>query len=335
MLLFAAAALAPAAGAATLEEEKAQLAAERKALDAEKSAVASRVADFNSRCGDSPEASCRSARGEVEAAQSALNRRIDDWTRRRDEFRARSTEAQGVKAQQDEFDRANDAWRRKQAELIRQSVEYNRRWASAVRDSLAAEEPAPVPAKSYADLRPGDVILVAPEYGSRSSEWIRRLDNWSRGRKGATETPASHALVFLGRDAGRRLQFLDHVPGGSRILGETEFRQTYERRGMDVAAVAIPLDRQQGTELFRAASDAVKNTKKKGLLSLVDRSDYGLFDQAVCSERAGWVVSRATKRKMEGANRWFVDISPGDFYDPEYGGKHFVVSPLSPSSSRP
>jgi predicted GNAT family acetyltransferase len=225
-----------------------------------------------------------------------------------------------------------------QEQRVREAVEQDKKWTDEVLNAIQANR---VPKsqhrpKGLKDLEPGNVILVAPSEGAAGlqSRWIRATDNWITGMK----TPASHALTFIGRDAGGRALFLDHQLGeGSRIIGETEFRQTYAGRGMDVAAVAKAVDMWRGRTLLATALDAAeRENKHKGL-----GTGFGVFGKdLVCSEVAAVAVGKATgidfqrEGPLESRRRIaHVDITPGDFYDDQRIGKYFVISPLEAGSA--
>ncbi len=128
--------------------------------------------------------------------------------------------------------------------------------------------------------------------------------------------------------------FLDHTLDGSRIIGETEFHRAYGNRAADVAVLAKPLTAEGGKRLHRAALEAIQNSDKTRILGLFS-TDFGPFgDAMVCSEKARWAVGKASGLPIQGKKAWGVDISPGDFYDKETGGKYFVISPLKPTPEK-
>lgn len=245
---------------------------------------------------------------------NARNREIETTTR--------ST----VARERDEFDRMNQAWLRAQEELIRQSVNSNRAWRRALLESLQNIQ-VPPPAhrpRSLNDLLPGDVLLFAPEQGwseaiPPADYFYRVASDLARGEVhaavGRRPTPVSHALAFVKQVNGVML-FLDHTHEGSRILDGRELARKYKNRKTYVARPETVTD---GKLLWAAAKRA----------ALRNRPYFGVLPgQLVCSEQACATIARASGSGLGNNRLGPIDITPGDFFDPEATGKYFIVSPL-------
>ena len=77
--------------------------------------------------------------------------------------------------------------------------------------------------------------------------------------------------------------------------------------------------------MLRVALGAAQNAKKGRRLG----SDYGVLGKdAVCSERAGFAVAKASGVDLKGHHLGPIDITPGDYFDKESVGKYFIISPL-------
>lgn len=226
-------------------------------------------------------------------------------------------------------------WLTERRQVVREAVRRNRAWTDRISRLLEAPQP---PERRYemtplSDLWAGDIILVAPPNEqidpsvATSNELIREVDyryrvimELARGRllDAATQDrqPASHAMTFLGSIHGVRM-YLSEQPGGSRMLDERAFLREYAARQIYVARPQAVVD---GRRLWSAARNtAIRNPR-----------DYGLFgDRAVCSERAGIVVARATGLNLDPDRPGPIDITPGDFFDAQGNvGKHFVITGL-------
>lgn len=231
-------------------------------------------------------------------------------------------------AEQEEFEKMNAAWLRKQEDLIRQAakrVAGEKKWEDEVSVAIQSlTTPETFRPKTLKDLKPGDILLVAPEdplgkFIAEGDRFVRVVEHLSKGEifkaAKAEKTPVSHAVTFVKSVEGKLL-FLDHTSEGSRILNEAKLIQKYGHRRMYVAR---PQEVADGRKLWQVAREA----------ALRKRSDYGLFgDNAVCSERAGIAVARSTGLPLEQNRLGPIDITPGDFFDDESTGKYFIVSPL-------
>lgn len=233
-----------------------------------------------------------------------------------------------VRKEQDEFDRMQAEWLRKQQELIRQSVARDKKWRDEVWASIKAirvPNPAARP-KALDELNPGDVLLIGPD--SSAIAWAiknadplyRAIDYFAAGSVSPPEMQqgqATHVLTFVKRINGQML-FLDHTMEGSRVLDEAELLRRYGNR---LLYVAKPQAKVDGRKLWEAAREA----------ALQKKSDYGVFGKSVvCSERAAIAVAKATGLAMDkerhGAGLGPIDITPRDFFDEKHVGKFFLVS---------
>lgn len=235
-----------------------------------------------------------------------------------------------VQKEQDEFDRMQAEWLRKQQDLIRQSVARDKTWhnevATAIK-TMRVPNPAARP-KALDDLTPGDVLLIGPD--SSAIAWTikhadplyRALDYFAAGSVSPPEIgpgQATHVLTFVKKVNGEML-FLDHTLEGSRVINEAELNRRYGDR---LLYIAKPQAKVDGRKLWEAAREA----------ALQKKSDYGVFGKSVvCSERAAIAVARATGLAMDserhGAGLGPIDITPGDFFDEKHIGKFFLVSTI-------
>jgi hypothetical protein len=245
-----------------------------------------------------------------------------------------------VQKEQEEFDKMNEAWLKRQQEFIREAANQDRKWKNEVLASIKAiRVPSPVfTPKTLDDLHPGDILLIAPD-DSLTSQGIvrvdplyRAIDYFSSGHVSEPEVKkgrVSHALAVV-RTVNGEILFLDHTGEGSRILNREDYVRKYGQREFYVARPQAKVD---GRELWGAAREA----------ALKKNSDYGLFGQnVVCSERAAIAVAKATQLPLQdehhrlGKRLGPVDITPNDFFDGEHVGKYFLISgsPILPSEKR-
>jgi hypothetical protein len=231
-----------------------------------------------------------------------------------------------VRSEQNAFDQMNEAWLRKQEALIRESISRDRARRDAILRairSIQVPEPAHRP-RSLDDTLPGDVLLYAPARDWSAlippADYLYRVaSDLSRGdvflaieRRPA---PASHALTFVRRVNGVML-FLDHTSEGSRILDRHELNRKYGDRSVYLAR---PQTAPDGRVLWLAAREA----------ALRNKPYYGVLPgQLVCSEQVCVAISKATNSRLSNNRLGPIDITPGDFFDSEAIGKHFVVFPL-------
>jgi hypothetical protein len=240
-----------------------------------------------------------------------------------------------VLQEQDEFEKMNAEWMKKQKQLIEQRLREPNKYASAISKSLKTNAP-PLPWKTFNELQPGDVLLIE---GKNVSKAIVYTDNiLSEG----SPSSASHTVIYLKKVNGKKL-FLDNQPfEGPRIISEDEFIELYGPRGVNVAKLAQPLNKKEGKQLFTAAVEmAQKNRNEKTIYwkpdwnptgkPLLDLgTNYGAWgkENVVCSE-SDWALINATGRNIPKSEDRIkvslgVDFSPADFYNSPY----FLVTPL-------
>jgi hypothetical protein len=240
--------------------------------------------------------------------------------------------------EQDEFEKMNAAWLRKQQELIRQSVEADKKWKNEVLASIKEiRVPSPIfRPKALKDLRPGDILLIAPD-NSLTSQAIVRADPFYRAidyyfggdvsKPKFKKGPVSHAMTYVKTVNGEML-FLDHTREGSRILNTEDFIKKYGSREMYIARPQAKVD---GRELWETSREA----------ALKRKSDYGVRGaNVVCSERAAIAVAKATALPLQEEHHILgkvlpgIDITPNDFFDDKHAGKYFLISasPIFPSN---
>lgn len=318
-----------------------ELTTRRQALVGEREALRARVKSHNAKCRGVEKGSAAAA--ECASAQPALNAAVQEYAAAVKAFNADVAAAidwaisAAAAAEQDEFDRMNAAWLRKQEEMIRESVARNRAWTNEVLASIQAirvPEAGPRP-KTLRDLQPGDIVLMAPVGLSGAAivgadRLTRAADLIAQGeifRGIHTEREqVSHAVTVVKSVSGQLL-FLDNTTNrfgnafarkeGSHIITEREFLASYGGR---VAFVAKPQALVDGRRLWEAAREA----------ALQRKGDFGLVgDKVVCTERAGLAVARATGLPLIRDRLGPVDLTPGDFFDQQGVGKYFVVSPIA------
>lgn len=161
--------------------------------------------------------------------------------------------------------------------------------------------------------------------------------NWL-DRKGSNNpsSPASHAIVFLGKRNGKNWYLDNTYATGPVIKDEKAFLQEYGHRSMDVATlVGQPLSAHEGQELWKGAHE-LRNNASYGIKML----QYNGNDVMVCSEASRWLLVRAGRRVPETqsgdmriggvdaglAKRQFVAFSPSDFYEQD---QYFIIHRLT------
>lgn len=317
---------------------RAQLAARHSILLQQRDTLRANVEAHNAKCRAVPKDS--SAATQCASAQSTLNTAVREYMAAVRAFNADVEAAShaAIKAaaitEQDEFERMNAAWMRKQEQLIREAVERNRAWTNEV---LTAFQALRAPAehlrpKTLRDLQPGDIVLMSPVGASgtaiaeadrlqRMTELFANGDVF-RGR-GADRYPLSHAVTVV-KSVGGQFLFLDNTTHeiqfarkeGQHILTEREFLASYGGRATFVARPQAVVD---GRKLWAAASDAASRGP-----------GFGLFgNRVVCSEAAAIAVAKATGLPLERNRIGPVDTTPADFFDDQGIGKYFLVSPIA------
>jgi hypothetical protein len=232
-----------------------------------------------------------------------------------------------VLQEQNEFEKMNAEWMKKQKQLIEQRLKEPNKYASAIYKSLKTNAP-PLPWKTFNELQPGDVLLI-------EGKGIAAVDN--KFSSGDNASKASHTVIYLKEVNGKKL-FLDNQPfEGPRIISEDEFLKRYSPRGAEVAKLAQPLNEKEGKQLFSAAVEmAQKNNKQLinkdtwfGKYLLTD-TNYGVWgkNNVVCSE-SDWAIINATGRTIPHSDNILklalgINFSPSDFYNSTY----FMVTPL-------
>jgi hypothetical protein len=232
-----------------------------------------------------------------------------------------------VLKEQDEFEKMNAAWMKKQKQLIEQRLREPNKDAAAITKSLKTNAPPP-PWKTFNELQAGDVLLIE---GKEISSADNKLSN------GNVASRASHTVLYLKEVNGRKL-FLDNQPGeGPRIISEEEFLRLYGNRGADVAKLAQPLNKKEGKALFSAAVEMAQKNNQKLINKdtwfgkyLLNDTNYGAWgdNNVVCSE-ADWAVINAAGRTIPNSDNKLklflgLNFSPSDFYNSPY----FLVTPL-------
>jgi peptidoglycan hydrolase CwlO-like protein len=175
-------------------------------------------------------------------------------------------------------------------------------------------------AKPFADLQPGDVLLVAPDKAWNLVRLGDRLSSWEWGSQ------ASHTLICLKTVNGTKL-FLDDMPHeGPLIKTESQVLNEYGGLAMDVAQ---PLKKPDGDRMWEAAKTLVRgNLDRKGR-GLVDETGYGFVgdDNMVCSEASRWALVQAGVPVPETDSPFKMSLGiffgPSNFYADR---QHFLIA---------
>lgn len=231
----------------------------------------------------------------------------------------------GLQAEQDELDRMNAAWLRRQQEQIRAAAAANASWRQKIEAAIdSIEVPSP---PTLTQAQPGDVLLLTPEGGLSwnrlvpSGDHIYRAAMYLASGEAFHAThiptaPVSHGLVVVKSVKGQ-LFFLDHTLPGSRILTLADFERKYGSRGIYLARPQALVD---GRALWQFARRA----------ALDRHSDFGVgSSQVVCTGKCGIAVAIATGLPVGNKRLGPIDLTPGDFFDEQASGKYFVLMPLS------
>ncbi len=218
-------------------------------------------------------------------------------------------------------------------------------WSEAIRRSLKTNAP-PLPDKTFPQLQPGDVLLVAPEDDPKTGafwtgHYIRLFDKLTSWE---WDSYASHSCIYLKEVKGVRF-FLDNIPGeGPRIKTEDEIIKEYGERYIDVArarrpGVAQPVSKSDAEKLWTAARELGVNQLNSNLENLgntiertMDGTNYGLYgkDNMVCSEASRFVLIKAGL-DIPDTNSPFkkllgIYFGPANFYNSE---QYFLITPLA------
>ena len=234
--------------------------------------------------------------------------------------------------QENESLKTDEAWTRNQKRLIEERLQTSNKYARDLYDSLNTGAPPPLPPSGFSTLKPGDVILLAPD-DSMLSQLIRRGDDISS----LENSPASHTVVFLKEVNGTKL-FLDHTMGmGTRVITEKEFFKEYGGRDAFKASsnwLAQPVRADEAARIWEAAKELAKKeadgrNRKSG--NIVDQTGYGLYrdNNMVCSEAARWVLVKAGRDIPETSSP--IKRLLGIYYGPAnfFADQHsFIITPL-------
>lgn len=234
-----------------------------------------------------------------------------------------------VLQEQDEFAKMNAAWMKNQKQLIDQRLVEPNKYASAIYNSLKINAPPPLPPRKYEMLQPGDVLLFAPD--DKKSFWINFGDRLSS----ASQSPASHTVLFLKEVNGKKL-FLDHTSErGSHVISEEEFLKTYGHRD---ALVAQPVKEADTAAIWERTKELVKKEQEKQARNTESRTDYlrdksgfGLYgsNNMVCSEADRWVLVNSGLKIPESASPLKrllgIHYGPANFFSDD---KNFIITPL-------
>ena len=255
-------------------------------------------------------------------------------------FKGTSTDTLGLKTgtrsvdpkvlqEQDEFEKMNAEWMKKQKQLIEQRIREPNEYAGAISKSLKTNAPPPLPPRKYEMLQPGDVLLISPD--DNKSFWINVGDRLSS----ASQSPASHTVLFLKEVNGKKL-FLDHTSErGSHVISEEEFLSTYGHRD---ALVAQPVKETDTDAIWEHTKELVKKEQEKQAKNTESRTDYlrdksgfGLYgpDNMVCSEADRWVLVNSGLKIPETASPLKrllgIHYGPANFFSDD---KNFIITPL-------
>lgn len=234
-----------------------------------------------------------------------------------------------VLQEQDEFEKMNAAWMENQKKLIQQRLEEPNKYASAISKSLKTNAPPPLPPRKYEMLQPGDVLLFPPD--DNKSFWINFGDKLSS----ASQSPASHTVLFLKEVNGKKL-FLDQTSErGSHVISEEEFLGTYGHRD---ALVAQPVKKADTAAIWERTKELVKREQEKQAKNTESRTDYfrdksgyGLYgsNNMVCSEADRWILINSGLNLPETASPLKrllgIHYGPANFFSDD---KNFIITPL-------
>jgi hypothetical protein len=232
-----------------------------------------------------------------------------------------------VKSEQNKYDNNFEEWSKEFNNDIIKRIEKTDPYISSLYASLKAKVPPPLTdGVAFKDLQPGDIVLVGNEEGGA----ITKFDNWLSN---TDKSNASHTLLYLKEENGKKL-FLDSQPGeGPRIITEDQYKVRYGHRPSDVAHLLTqPVKPEDGDKLYREAHKLAKENLDYTLENsnkIFTGTRYGLKDQdMVCSEVDRWVLIKSGYNIPESEDflkkKLGVDYSPADYYKSCY----FMVRPL-------
>jgi hypothetical protein len=233
-----------------------------------------------------------------------------------------------ARLEQVEYENVNDLWVQNQKYLIEQRLKEPNPYASAIYLSLKTNAPPPLPDRKYDDLQPGDVLLFSPD------DTKSFLINFGDKLSSASQSPASHTVLYLKEVNGKKL-FLDNTLGrGSHVISEDEFLRTYRNRDALAASVAQPVTKGEAIKIWDAAKERVMKEsviQKEKAGNIFDQTGYGLYgnDNIVCSEASRWAMVKAGRdipqtasplKKLLG-----IHYGPANFFSDDY---NFIITPL-------
>ena len=216
-----------------------------------------------------------------------------------------------VAQEQDEFEKMNAEWVKKQRQLIDQRLREPNKYAGAIYQSLKTNAP-PLPYKTFDELQPGDVLLF-------DGKLIAAADN---ALSSGTSSRAAHTVLYLKEINGKKY-FLDNQPyQGPRIISEEDFLSLYGSRDAQVAKLAQPLNKEESKRLFTAAVEMAQKNRKNMMNNL--ETNYGPWgkENIVCSE-ADWALINAAGRNIPKSGdrakvNLGIDYSPADFANSQF-----------------
>lgn len=246
------------------------------------------------------------AKARIDRAQGPLDKRSIDLL----------AKARALKELTAEAERKTQPWLVAQKKEIVKTVTGTDEWRNQVLKALQDRQPPPPEKRPsrLADLKPGDVVLLAPR--GAKSQFTYWMGIFISGRV-MEDNPAAHSLVYLGRDAAGKMLFFNHNRNrGTHVLNEKEFQDGFNGRDKFIAR---PQKIVNGRKLLKYAVEASTDAK----------SGFGLFGKnTVCSEQAAIAVALATDSDIIQKRLGPIDVHPSDFFDDDKIGKYFLVSPV-------
>jgi hypothetical protein len=189
------------------------------------------------------------------------------------------------------------AWKGEFKKTIAERLAEPGKVFKSVLDSLKnPKDPLSPPRVPFADLRSGDVLLVAPpdgywpgDFASKGLKFVDKLTSWEWG-EGSSK--ASHTLMYLKTVNGQKLFLDDQLGQGPCIKTEEMVLKEYEGRSMDVAQ---PVAKVDADKLWAAARQLEVQNLAHIDQSLLGLSTYNLYGNGhmVCSEASRWALIQA------------------------------------------
>jgi hypothetical protein len=272
---------------------------------------------------------------ECKAGQTQLEKEKDSLSAAINAFNSTiviETDKFFVAKEQKEVTENFDVWISDQHNKVQEAVTADSNWTKEFLGNLKglSQPESTFQPKGLKDLKNGDVLLLFPK--TVEEKIIDMADKFYNGYKMKGELKASHAMVFIGRDATGRCLFLNNTsksylhpednPGGPHIIGQTEFEQLYGQRDYFVAR---PRDVINGKILLKTAIQNAHNASNK--ISILG-SEYGVLGNDLeCAQSADRAVAKATGRQTVDKGR-FIDVTPNNFFDKQDVGRYYIISPL-------